>query len=173
MLKKVIYTTLIAVLFSACANPKVAENSTETKEDTNKAIPTLADFDKEAGKYVGKEVKISGLVTHICEHGGKSMHLTSDDGSEMSIKTKGDRFSNTLTGSKVTVYGTVSEFKMNEDYLKKWETQSMAEHQENGDDDAFNNASEQIKNYREQMKNSGKDYISFYSLEYKKHEEKK
>jgi len=175
MFKQITYFVAIALTLSACSETVNQKETNDKTDGTNgaKVELTVENFDQVAGKYVNKEVVISGLVTKICPHGGKSMHLTGEDNSEMGIKTKGDRFANELTGSKVAVTGVVKELRVDEKYLKEQEKESMSEHLENGDDDAFNATADEIAADRAAILASEKDYISYYSFEYISHEEKK
>jgi hypothetical protein len=90
-------------------------------------------------------------------------------------------FNTELEGENVNVLGVVDELRIDEDYLREWEEELKHEDHseageqvhmgegegESGDDHHEADHSgeyDQINKYREMIKESGKDYISFFSV---------
>lgn len=160
---------LIALLFVSCK-----QTDTSKKEITTESTPEIAlqNFDTEAGKYTGKEVIVSGIVDHVCKHGGKKLLLVNDD-ADVHI-TSDERFSDELIGSKISLHGIVLEERISEATCLQMEEDNMKSHSEGkSSDEQFEAKKEHIKKYREQIAKSDIDYISNYSLDFVSLEEVK
>ncbi len=148
------------------------------KSETTKI--SIKDFDKDASKYIGKTVEISGIVDHVCKHGGKKMFLV-DSKSDGRVKIMlGDdlaAFTQELVGETVKVIGIVDEMKVDEDYINNMESDSeekvktkdkelhlKGEHEHDGNKKEEHDQKDKIKELRNKLKNSGKDYLSFFSI---------
>jgi len=173
----------ISAIFISCVNQT---QKAETKTDETVALTELNvdDFDIMAADLVGKEVAITGMVNHVCEKGGKKMFLVTE-GSEASVKITPDEsmaaFNTNLVGSVIKVDGVVEELIIDEEYLLKWEGELMSSNTEGGDGHGLGKgeaadmgehvaATESIANYRKQIAESGKGYLSFYSIVCKDYE---
>ena len=82
-MKKILSIILIAILFTACKTESNKAVDTEKQTEISAETPFLAmaEFDTKAGDYVNKEVKIQGIVDHVCKHSGKKLLVVTDDGS--------------------------------------------------------------------------------------------
>jgi len=70
---------------------------------------TIEDMLAQPADYVGKEVAISGMVTHVCRHGGQKCFVVGEDGeTQIRIVPGGDidEFKIDLEGSTVAFEGT-------------------------------------------------------------------
>jgi DNA/RNA endonuclease YhcR with UshA esterase domain len=165
-MKKLFLSMWVAVLFISC-------NPDQSKEKTTEApVIALADFNTKAGEWVGKEVIVEGIVDHVCKHGGKRLFLVDDKGDVHVDSEK--RFDDALKGSQIVVKGIVTEFRVDEAYCLQQEQDFIQKHKEGVDPDSvYNQKMEGIQYYRDSMKTAGKDHLSYYSIEYISHEEKK
>ena len=167
MTKNLLAILLISVMFIACSNENKPKENEKSKTENVKEIPIIdiGDFDSKAGDYVGKEVKVSGIVDHVCKHGGKKILLVSDKGDVHINADK--RFDENLVGKDITVTGIVKEFRVDESYCLKMEKDNMKSHKEGkSEQDIYNRKMKQIKFYRDSMKKANLDHLSFYSLEF-------
>jgi len=170
-MKKLIFTLAIAAFFVSCEN-KTENNSTDKQnveaiETEEYVIPEiqLADFDGKAGDYVDKEVKVTGIVDHLCKHGGKKLFLVNDD-ADVHVEAD-ERFDDSLIGSEVVINGVVREFRVDEGYCLKMETDNIKKHKEGeANKDEFDQKKEMIQKYRDEMKEKGVDHLSYYSLDF-------
>ena len=166
-MKKLYFSVLVVVLFIAC-------NPGKTKENTQEEAPViaLADFKAKAGDWVGKEVIVEGIVDHVCKHGGKKLFLVDDNGD---LHVNGEkRFDDALMGNQIVVKGIVKEFRVDEAYCLQQEQDFIQKHKEGVDPDSvYTQKMEGITFYRDSMKTTGKDHLSFYSIDYISHEVKK
>lgn len=185
MIKKFIVVLFISALFVSCVNQtQKAETESESEEKAGVTELKVEDFDIMAADLVGKDIVITGTVNHVCEHGGKKMFLV-EEGSEASVKITPDEsmaaFNTNLVGSVIKVEGVVEELIIDEEYLMKWESELMSSNTEGGDGHGLGKgeaadmgehvaATESIANYRKQIAENEKGYLSFYSIVCKDYE---
>lgn len=172
MIKNFVKIIVIAVAFTACAGNAekgTSENTEATELNSSEAeVPEiiLADFGAKAGDFVDKEVKVAGLVDHVCKQGGKKLFLVSE---EADLHVEGEeRFDESLSGSSVIVTGYVREFRVDEAYCLKMEEDNITSHSKGAtDDELYARKMETVQWYRDSMQTANTDHLSFYSLEYK------
>lgn len=187
MKKIILILAAIALFTTSCEN---AHKHTESSSSTSNvivsdeiAIINVADFDDQAGNYVGKKIKLEGTVDHICKHGGQKLFLVTEE-SDVRIKVVPDEeiaaFNADLEGNKIELVGIVEEQRIDEDYIREWEEEirsgtdlgddkgegsHLGGKMEKGGVDA--DTSEEMKkiyNLREMLKKSENGYLSFYSV---------
>lgn len=183
---------MVALLITLAACENTAQNTAiKNEEQINvKEIVfiDLKDFESKAADFVGKQVKLTGTIDHVCKHGGKKMFIVSED-SESRVKiVTGENmaaFNTELEGESLAVIGTVDELRIDEDYLREWEEEikdnkGQTEEKEGmhagekkgekqiGDgehhEEDISEEMKQIENLRQQLIDSGKDHLSFYSV---------
>ena len=170
MLKYLFSLIIISIMLASCGeSPK-----NETEIDGEKDIPSivLAKFNEKAGEFVDKEIKVSGIVDHICKHGGKRIFLVAD-GADLHVDGE-ERFDEEIVGSEILVTGIVREFRVDEAYCLQLEEDNINNHSEGKtSQESYDATMDNIKFYRDSMAASGIDHISYYSLDYVSHEELK
>ena len=173
MMKNLAYVLICLMLLVSCKQEsKQAEskNQDQTEQVAETPLIAIADFDNKAGEFVSKEVKVKGIVDHVCKHGGKKLLLVTDDGNVH--VTSDTRFEESLVGSEIALNGVVAEERIDEAYLLKMEEDNIKNHSEGqSSDEQFEARKNHIKEYRDQMKANNADHISNYSLEYVSHVE--
>jgi len=176
MSKKLLSLLFIGLMLAFACNQGQKETSEETTVDT--VLLTVATFDTDGWAYVDQPVWIEGTAYHICKHGGKRMFIVDGNDSvmvEIAIGPDIVMFDEALVGSRVNVLGILKEERIDEKYLNEWEAEVMAPEENHevglhegtrGHEDQPDEATlEQIKELREQLKESGSDHLSFYSIE--------
>lgn len=173
----------IALLMAGCCNQ--ANNENQAGAEASLKEVSLATLLSETENFVDKPVKVIGTVDHVCKHGGKKMFIFGENPDDRIKITTGEKMSSfepTLEGSDVLVNGVVREMKVDEDYLMNWEMEMKADknekkkHKEIGKNEGNHEAGEseekseedvmdQINSLRKQLEDSGKDHLSFYSIE--------
>ncbi len=167
MKKIVLLLTVIISLISCKTETKKVEKEQEIKSTE---IPMLAigEFDTKAGEFINEEIKIKGIVDHVCKHGGKKILMVTDDG-DVHV-TSDERFDETLKGNDITLTGIVLEERIDEAYCLKMEEDNIKSHSEGtSNKEQFEAKNKHIKQYRDQMKAENIAYISNYSLKYVSH----
>lgn len=169
MIKRTLFLSAIVLFFTACGEDESdVKNDIDTTVIENVSMPEIAvgDFESKAGEFVGKEIEVSGIVDHVCKHGGKKILLVDGD---FSLHVFSDeRYDEELSGSKVTVVGVVEEEKIDETYLTEWWNHARGSHSEGTDADKkyLEEVEAEIQQIRDSLKAEGVDYFSEYSLKY-------
>ncbi|MFC2102061.1 hypothetical protein ACFLS7_03620 [Bacteroidota bacterium] len=176
MTKKFLPLLFIGLIVAFACNQGPKETAEEVTADT--VVLTVVTFDTDASNYVDQPVWIEGTVYHTCKHGGKRMFLVDGNDSLMVEVTTGPdivMFDEALVGSRVNVLGILKEERIDEKYLNEWEAEVMAAEENHeaglhegtkGHEDQPDEAKlEQINALRDQIKDSGSDHLSFFSIE--------
>ena len=176
MIKKFLLIGAVVLFFAACGNDSDNDGQPNDTTDITTleeiAEIALADFESKAGNFVNKEVKISGIVDHLCKHSGKKILLVDGDNSLHVFSD--ERYDEALSGSQVSIIGLVEEEKIDEAYLTEWWNHAQGSHGEGTDADKeyLANLKIEIQAIRDSLKNEGVEYFSEYSLKYVSHKEK-
>ena len=170
MIKKIFLLSAVVLFVAACGNDSDdVDQPIDTTEITEIA---LADFESKAGEFVNKEVKVSGIVDHLCKHGGKKILLVDGDNS---LHVFNDvRYDEALSGSEISLIGLVEEEKIDEAYLTEWWNHAQESHSEGTDSDKeyLAKTEKEIQELRDSLQSEGVEYFSEYSLKYVSHKEK-
>ena len=185
MKKNVLILFAFVGLLIACNN---SQKKVEKDGSEEPVTLTVNDFLTKAGDYVGQEIVIKGTVSHTCRNGGKRMFIF-DDSEDNRVKIEASEsvpsFDVSLEGSDIQVSGMIQELIIDEAYLSEWEqelneeindaevesdTAVVGNHEGGGlgaaaDQGTHLPAMETIAEYRKQIAESGKDHLSFYSVE--------
>jgi len=170
-MKKIVLILVVIAAIISCKN-ETKKTEAVQKENEIAVVETpeilIGEFDSKAGEYVSKEVKIQGIVDHVCKHSGKKLLVVTDDGK---IHVTSDvRFDDKIKGNEIALVGTVLENRIDESYCLKMEEDNIKSHSEGAsNEEQFENKKKHIEQYREQMKTENKEYISEYSLQYVSH----
>ncbi|MCX6288113.1 MAG: OB-fold nucleic acid binding domain-containing protein [Bacteroidetes bacterium] len=173
---KNLFLLVIPFLFLFASCNQATKDAETKKADT--ATLAVKSFIDSAAKYVEKPIRIEGMVLHTCKHGGKRMFLV--DGSdtirvEVTTGNNIPKFDESLIGSRVKVLGILKEERVDAKYLNEWEAEvkKPAEDHNTGihtgakghEDQGTKEKLDEINSLRDDLKKSGKDHLSFYSIE--------
>jgi hypothetical protein len=186
MIKKLFAVAILASAMLACNNaPK--ENKTETETTKEAVVEATAvnpdEFLLVAADLVNKPVTTKGTVVHVCSHGGKRLFIVGDSTQQRVKVTTGpdmQSFNTEWEGSEIFVEGTLFEQVIDEQYLNDWEAEAREDatkaekevaHQhkegddhDHGHDDDLESTLKKIEDMRAEIKASGSDHLSFYSI---------
>lgn len=185
MKKFIVAIFALAFIVVSCDNTakKEAQEQTEEVAIEEIVVVNLSEFDDKVEGLVGKTIVVEGTVDHVCTHGGQRMFLI-DTGSEGRVKVTPDEnvaaFKTDLEGQAVILTGIVEEMRVDEEYLKEWEEEILADvdmgddkgegshlggDMEKGGEDADKaEEMEKVNNLRKEIAESGKDHLSYYSV---------
>ena len=166
-MKNIILLSIITVFFLSCSQNQSTDTEEVAVEQAAVSIPTInmASFDLDAGKYVGSEIEISGIVDHVCKHSGKKLKLVTD-GASVHVESE-TRFDDTLVGNEIKLNGIVRELRIDESYCLQMEDDNTKKHKEGEtNDEDFNYKQELIQSYRDSMNVAEVDHLSFYTLDF-------
>jgi hypothetical protein len=181
MIKHFIYTLIILLFMITSCGTGSKDDANKKKSDTAKV--TVLSFLKQADTLIDKPVIIEGNILHTCKHGGKRMFLVDGNDSVTVEVTAGGTitsFDEKLIGSRVRVAGMLREERIDEKYLNEWENEvkKPVENHNAGvhtgtkghEDQGVQEKLAQINEMRAELKNSGKDHLSNFSIEGLKYE---
>ena len=166
-MKHVVLSAVVISFIACTSNPTAINEDVEEVKVETKEVPVLsmANFDIEAANYIDGEIQISGIVDHVCKHGGKKLLLVNDDGD---VHVEADsRFEDELVGQHVSVQGIVREFRVDEGYCLKMEEDNISSHKEGEtNQEDFEHKQNMVQTYRDSMEVAGIDHLSYYSLDF-------
>lgn len=165
---KAIFKTVAAVAVAV-----LAFGAAGAQPKTMKTDEVLASGEE----HVGQVVSVEGLCTHICSHGGRKMFLRGANGLlrvESSDAT--GAFKDEIVNEPVRVTGTLCETRIDEDYLRSWESRigrgkAIGEHDGCATESAArgetgNTERQKIENFRKRIADrnarEGKNYLSVF-----------
>lgn len=182
-MKKMLFTITMSLILFSCSNNSRNSDTTTTVQEPVKL--TVSELLENPDEYVGQQIIVSGTVDHVCRNGGKKMFIIGNDADDRLKINTGDKisvFEVDLEGDDVTVEGIFNELRIDEEYLAKWEDElnnekkEHAEHSGSGEhsgEEENAEGTDQITVLRNQIKESGEDCISQYSIECNKYPSKK
>ena len=109
-MQRVFLLAFAAVLLTSCGQSAQKEGADLQAAIQERMVSaTVEEMLAQPADYDGKEVAISGLVTHVCRHGGQKCFMVGKDGeTQLRIVPGGDidEFKIDLEGSTVAFKGT-------------------------------------------------------------------
>jgi hypothetical protein len=176
MTKRLFPLAIVLIFAFAACNQGSKDTAATTKNDTTRLA--VLTFEKQADSCINKPVIIEGTVLHLCKHGGKRMFLVDGTDSirvEITTGPKIAKFDDALVGSRVRVFGTLKEERIDAKYLNEWEAEVKKPEENHNvgvhtgakghEDQGVQEKLDQINGMRDDLKNSGKDHLSFFSIE--------
>lgn len=162
-------------------------NKSKAQTSTEEVAPATLEVDQvlaDPDSLVGDTIKVEGICTHICKHGGGKIFLMGSDDTKTLRVEAGESigsFPQETVNSIVRVTGVLVEDRIDEDYLAQWEAQiadqakeaqgeggCAADMKANAEAEA-NTVRERIANFRsriaERTEKEGKAYVSLYHME--------
>lgn len=179
MTTRILFLMILAAALFSCSGPGGGEDSRANQDQTVLQVPQITG---NPAQYTDQKITVEGMVTHVCRHGGKRLHL-SKAGSEEMIRVRTGKnmtpFEREMEGSNMQVTGTFVEERMDQEYLNKLRkgresTESHDEgHQAEGGEQATGEQADveqgqvseaYIQELEGKIDNSEKGYISEYWL---------
>ncbi len=158
MLKKIFY---FGFMFALLLSFACSEETKEKQKKSDEVITVnLADFQDKAPQLVGEKIKISGIVDHVCKHGGKKLVLV-DTNTDSRVKVIANQtFDQSLVGNNVSVIGIVKENIIDEEYCEAQEQKLDTT------DEDYEAKMAQLQKLRDSMKKAGVDKLVSYYIEF-------
>jgi len=128
-MKKLAILTGMLVLMIAC-------NQSKNKTEDAVAV-AIEDLLSNPADFEGKEVVVTGMVTHVCRHGGQKCFMLAEDGEthlRINVGKDIDEFDVALEGSRVELTGifkvltTTETTELQEDNMAKEHHQDEMAH---------------------------------------------
>jgi hypothetical protein len=109
-MQRTIILVMLIVLMGACNQAAQKEGSTEAGNKELIVAATIEQLMDNPAEYENKEVAITGMVTHVCKHGGQKCFVLAEDGeTQIRLVPAGDidEFKIDLEGSTIAIKGTL------------------------------------------------------------------
>ena len=174
-MKKLTFIFAIAILFAACQNTatKTTVEKSESTETLNVEIAgkslSVDEVQEQGYDFVGKEVVVSGTVSHVCRHSGQRCFLMGST-EDITIKVEAGKkigsFTQEQMGSDLKVTGTLHEIRIDDAYIAEMKAEAKKE----GDGHNCNAGTGRIAGLREKIEKSERGYYSIFYLEGEKYE---
>ncbi len=124
---------MAALVMLASCNQSGDRPGTDTSANDREEIltATVEEIVAQPAEYEGKEVAVSGMVTHVCRHGGQKCFVLGEDGeTQIRIVPGGDiaEFLIDMEGSTIAFRGVVKVMDTQQSADMAQENASMAEH---------------------------------------------
>jgi len=132
-MQRSILMVLIAFLAVSCNQTAKQEGDNQEASKTEQIVSaTIVELLAAPADYQDKEVAVSGMVTHVCRHGGQKCFILADDGeTQIRIVPGGDidEFKIELEGSMVAFKGTfkILNPEVTEEQLEDYESKEHHE----------------------------------------------
>ncbi len=169
MIRRLFILLVLTAFFASCGNDEGNSGSQSDTTEITKAdseVLSLAEFDKRADEFVGKEIKIKAVCDHVCRHSGKRLFLVDGD---FSLHVDGEeRFDESLTGSEIIVKGLVEEDRIDSVTIAQTVKHDVESHGGGTKEDKakIKEVKEWAKLMTDSLKKAGVDHFSTYTLKF-------
>lgn len=127
-----IFWAAAILMMASCSSSGEKQGKDAQADGRNQILTaTVEEIVAQPAEYEGKEVAVSGMVTHVCRHGGQKCFVLGKDGeTQIRIVPGGeiDEFKIDLEGSTVAFRGIVRILDTQQSADMAEENESMAEH---------------------------------------------
>jgi len=116
--------------------------------------------------FVGKEFYLTGIVDHVCKHGGKKAVLASEDGEvdfHVMAGNKISKFDRKIEGDEIKVLVTMTEDHIDEAYVIRWEEEVKKHHKPS--DEEYKEDMKRIAKLRKRIEDTKEGYLVNYVIE--------
>ncbi len=173
-MKKIYFALLAGLVITSCGQ---TEKKAETATNGLKETVSIDSLIKNPEAYVGKEIVVKGSVFHTCTETGKRMFVygtNSDSTIKVVASDSVKTFDKSLEGNDVLIKGVVEEQRIDPAFIAKMEMEAKENEAKsvdkkekvagNGHIHEGETTMKQAAALKARLKESGKDYLSFYSL---------
>ena len=171
---KTINIFIVPVLFTFCfacspkkSNTNKAATVLSTQKEEDITFSTVETILKQADTLSGKSVNVTGVIDHVCRHGGKRFKIISSDGA-MELKIELDEefkaVGAEIIGNTVKVTGMLIPTKMNAEMVKAWEKKVKKNHSGEENSEHFKQEISEIQGIYHKLISGEIPYYTRYSV---------
>jgi hypothetical protein len=132
-MRNVTLWVLAALLMASCNSSNQKGADQQQTADVEKVVTaTVEELLAQPAEYEGKQVAVSGMVTHVCRHGGQKCFVLGTDGtSQIRVVPGGtiDEFTIDIEGSTIAFKGIFKVLDSDQATELTEEMGTMADHQ--------------------------------------------
>jgi hypothetical protein len=182
---KQINAIIAFALLALCFGCNQTSGNKQTKEETTQqaetvqtevekpAYLTVENLMQQADKLSGKTVYVSGVIEHVCKHGGTRFKILSTDGSQELKIELGESFDAVgadIIGNTAMVTGTLTPVNMDAEMVKAWENKVKKNHAGEENTDHYKQELAEIQQIHKQIVSGEIPYYTMYSVHAEKYE---
>jgi hypothetical protein len=169
--------TITLLAFSFGCNQTTGKKSVQQAKTVNceaeePVFQNVESLLQKADSLLGKTVHVSGLIEHVCKHGGKRFKILSTDGSiELKIEL-GEEFGavrEDIVGNRVMVTGTLKSSEMDAKMVKAWEKKMKMNHAGEEDTEHYKQELAEIQEIHQKVISGQIPFYTMYSLQAKEY----
>lgn len=127
LIKTLAIMALCAGSFTACNSTAKQDNQTETAAVEELTVDQIWE---NPDSFVGKEITVTGVCSHLCKHGGRKAFLMPSNGTtplRCDASPAFGSFAKETIRQPLAVTGKLHEDKIDEAFLQSWEKQYAAQ----------------------------------------------
>ena len=170
---KTILSTLavLAIMLTGCNQKKTNKNSVTV--DTSRVekhinYQPVEEVIASADDWTGKKVNVTGVIDHVCKHGGKRFKLLTSDGTTTIKVELGDKFkpaNPSIAGKTVKVTGTLSPYNMDAKMIEDWIKKETVNHPDEVGTEEFEQEMAALHTIYKQIESGEIPYYTIYSID--------
>lgn len=169
-MKYLVYLLLLIALTAACTNSQKSNDQQMAAEPSPSEVQvlTVETLLAHPDDYNGKQVRVTGMVTHVCKHSGKRLHLLGADEKTRIRLEAGEigQFDRSLEGSDILATGIFRKEVIDEEYLAKWSDElKKGDNHDHASGTEQEGEAGQIERYRSMMKENDKGYLENFWID--------
>ena len=148
------------------------EENVTTVEKTS-AFVTVESLLAKAEELSGKTVKVTGVIDHVCKHGGKRFKILSSDGTielKIELDEKFDEADASIVGNTAKVTGTLTPTKYDAKMVKAWEEKMKDGHKGEENTKHYKEELAEIQEIHRQVVEGEIPFYTMYSVQADKYE---
>lgn len=153
----------LSLLVLSCSGNKKGGNKAKdvSNVSTVSDIPeySIDQVKEKVNNLVGKEIKITGTVGHICKHSGRRVLLLSPSGKKLRIEFSEVQDSS-IAGASVVVDGILKEKKYNKEVIKTWISRLEKAKKDKQDKSEYDEKIEEYKAMLDKIESGAIPYVS-------------
>ncbi len=104
----------ICIIFALILSFSCASNNKKENVEADISL-TVSEMLANPGSYTDKKIQVTGMVTHICRHGGQKLFIAGDE-EDAYLRVNTDK---NITEFPMDIEGRVVEFRGNDKIKKK------------------------------------------------------
>ncbi|MBI9068275.1 MAG: hypothetical protein JEZ09_13360 [Salinivirgaceae bacterium] len=177
-MKNIILTLTLAVslLFCGCNQQKSKQNNKSilvSEKVVNVNYLTVEGLLKQAEDLSYTTIYVSGIIDHVCRHGGKRFKILSTDGSQelkIELGKEFDIMDASVAGNLAKVKGKLKPVKMSAEMVKAWEKNVRDSHKGEENTEHFKQEIAEIQSIYKQITTGEIPFYTIYSVQAEKYE---
>lgn len=167
---------LSLIIVAGACNQKSKKTTVKepvVKEKAAVVYSTVESIFQNGDSLSGKTVYVSGIIDHVCKHGGKRFKILSSDGKQELKIELGEKFEAAnpeIAGKTAKVIGKLVPVQMDAKMVKAWEGRMKENHAGEEDTEHYKQELAEIQSIYKQIESGEISCYTTYSVQADKYE---